>query len=162
MFFVKGQIVNILGCSSHVALLFHILIYLLTYLYHLLKMERPFTVHLLQWNSLGADFGPWVGCSWLTLVLPDHWLLAYRSVHEFTRLGFAQWSPYFPHRSELAKAGNETWNGDGEKNPRPPQVRALTTALCEFRAALARVMLLTSETSEHLKRGWFKLSVLQV
>ena len=33
MFFVKGQTVNILGCSSHVALLFHILIYLLAYLF---------------------------------------------------------------------------------------------------------------------------------
>lgn len=58
MFSVKGQIVNILGCSSHVALLFHILIYLFAYL---------FTPHFANGKTIhsspatlkptGADFG---------------------------------------------------------------------------------------------------------
>jgi len=49
MFSVKGQIVNILGCSSHVALLFHILIYLFAYL---------FTPHCLWTLEAAQVFSP--------------------------------------------------------------------------------------------------------
>ena len=63
MFSVKGQIVNTLGCSSHLALLLHILIYLFAYLF-IPHFANGKTIHSspATLKPTGADFGPWEGC----------------------------------------------------------------------------------------------------
>ena len=59
MFSVKGQIVNTLGCSSHLALLLHILSYLFAYLF-IPHFANGKTIHSspATLKPTGADFGP--------------------------------------------------------------------------------------------------------
>lgn len=117
-------------------------------------MESPFIVHLLQQLT-----GGWFTTSelWLADFCARSLASAYRSVHEFTWARLCSVVPFLPPLIRTGKGWQCNLKWRWRENPRLPEVGALTTVPCEFRAVLVCVMLLLYETFVHLKRGWFTL-----